>query len=156
MLYGKLNEDGTVNPNLITETELRDLHAPNVTLPAMLSADALEPLGWVMVPPYEGIIEQHHDKRPVWSVTKDEETNTYKRSYVYENYDEETAKARFERKLSENRQKRDLLLFQSDWTQVNDAPLTEEQKTAWAEYRQALRDITAVADPYHAQWPQKP
>jgi len=46
---------------------------------------------------------------------------------------------------SSNRGKRDGLLAQSDWTQVADAPV---DTTAWATYRQALRDITA-----HDNWP---
>ena len=45
-------------------------------------------------------------------------------------------KVRFERQV---------LLYQSDWTQLPDAPLTAEQKAAWSVYRQALRDITAQA-----------
>lgn len=40
------------------------------------------------------------------------------------------------------RRKRNELLVQSDWTQLADAPLTAEQKTAWAAYRQLLRDVT--------------
>ena len=39
------------------------------------------------------------------------------------------------------RANRNALLAQSDWTQLSDAPLTTEQKAAWAEYRQALRDL---------------
>lgn len=35
------------------------------------------------------------------------------------------------------------MLYNSDWTQLADAPLTAEEKAAWAEYRQALRDITS-------------
>ena len=42
-----------------------------------------------------------------------------------------------------NRAKRNQLLADSDWTQMNDSPLTNELKTAWATYRQSLRDITA-------------
>ena len=37
------------------------------------------------------------------------------------------------------RARRDNLLSQTDWTQVADAPVDQ---TAWATYRQALRDIT--------------
>lgn len=36
---------------------------------------------------------------------------------------------------------RDGLLSRSDWTQLPDSPLTELQRTEWATYRQALRDI---------------
>ena len=33
------------------------------------------------------------------------------------------------------------LLAYSDWTQIPDAPLSEEQVSAWKLYRQALRDL---------------
>lgn len=41
-------------------------------------------------------------------------------------------------KLEQIRKWRDLQLAASDWTQVADAPVN---KSAWAEYRQALRDV---------------
>ena len=41
-----------------------------------------------------------------------------------------------------HRTTRDDLLASSDWTQMNDSPLTNEAKTAWATYRQELRDLT--------------
>lgn len=46
------------------------------------------------------------------------------------------------------------LLAASDWTQVADAPVS---KQAWADYRQALRDITSQAGfPWDVQWPTQP
>jgi hypothetical protein len=36
---------------------------------------------------------------------------------------------------------RDDLLRESDWTQFNDSPLSEQKKSEWATYRQALRDV---------------
>lgn len=36
---------------------------------------------------------------------------------------------------------RDLLMGLTDWTQAADSPLSEEQRAAWANYRQALRDL---------------
>ena len=39
------------------------------------------------------------------------------------------------------RLKRDALLTESDWTQVNDSPLTDANKAEWATYRQTLRDL---------------
>ena len=41
----------------------------------------------------------------------------------------------------EIRSKRDQLLTASDWTQMPDSPLSQEQKTKWTQYRQYLRDI---------------
>ena len=58
-----------------------------------------------------------------------------------------------------NRTNRDELLANSDWTQMNDSPLTNEAKTAWATYRQELRDLTDLdAWPNLADedWPVEP
>lgn len=45
-------------------------------------------------------------------------------------------------------------LADSDWTQLSDAPVTG---TAWATYRQALRDITSQAGfPWTITWPDAP
>ena len=41
-----------------------------------------------------------------------------------------------------HRTKRNTLLEASDWTQMNDSPLANEVKTAWATYRQELRGLT--------------
>jgi hypothetical protein len=58
------------------------------------------------------------------------------------------------------RRDRDILLVESDWTQLPDSPLTTEKKTEWATYRQALRDVpansTTVADLDAVSWPTKP
>ena len=49
---------------------------------------------------------------------------------------------------------RNLLLAQSDWTQLGDAGV---DKAAWSEYRQALRDIPQQAGfPHEVDWPAKP
>ena len=48
-----------------------------------------------------------------------------------------------DRAAAANRAKRNQLLADSDWTQMNDSPLSNEDKTSWATYRQSLRDITA-------------
>jgi hypothetical protein len=42
------------------------------------------------------------------------------------------------------RQIRNDLLIASDWTQVNDSPLTDAKKAEWATYRQALRDLPSL------------
>lgn len=54
------------------------------------------------------------------------------------------------------RSRRRGLLMDSDWTQLPDAPLTDEQKLAWGAYRQELRDITAQTGfPNNIVWPVK-
>lgn len=53
------------------------------------------------------------------------------------------------------REKRNNLLRESDWTQVKDIP--ESVSTAWATYRQLLRDIPQQQGfPTDVSWPVKP
>lgn len=52
------------------------------------------------------------------------------------------------------RTERNKLLVGSDWTQMPDAP--DANKSAWSDYRQALRDITTQADPFNIVWPVAP
>ena len=55
------------------------------------------------------------------------------------------------------RQQRDILLADSDWTQLADAPLTATKKAQWATYRQALRDISSQPGyPGSVTWPTPP
>jgi hypothetical protein len=55
----------------------------------------------------------------------------------------------------EIRYERDLLLQETDWTQLPDVPDATKQK--WAEYRQALRDVTSQPNfPHSVVWPVKP
>ena len=53
-----------------------------------------------------------------------------------------------DRAAAANRIKRNQLLADSDWTQMPDSPLTDEDKTSWVTYRTALRDLTT-----HTNWP---
>jgi len=50
------------------------------------------------------------------------------------------------------RQRRDQLLYTTDWTQAFDIP--QETKDKWIPYRQSLRDIPQQAGfPYNVTWP---
>ena len=55
------------------------------------------------------------------------------------------------------RAERDKKLTASDWTQMTDSPLSDSDKTAWATYRQSLRDLpTASGFPHTMTWPEEP
>ena len=59
--------------------------------------------------------------------------------------------------IDSKRAARDLLLSESDWTQVVDSALTDEKKTEWAVYRQALRDVPSQDGfPRDITWPDEP
>jgi hypothetical protein len=54
-------------------------------------------------------------------------------------------------------QKRQKLLYLSDWTQIPNNPLTTVQQEAWATYRQELRDIPQQSGyPFNVVWPVAP
>lgn len=56
--------------------------------------------------------------------------------------------------IKKKRQKRNALLALSDWTQLNDAPV---DRAAWANYRQALRDLPQQNGfPHLINWPVAP
>ena len=49
------------------------------------------------------------------------------------------------------RWQREILLKESDWTQMPDSPLTESKKAEWATYRQVLRDLPENSNPKFAE-----
>lgn len=57
-------------------------------------------------------------------------------------------------KAGQIRSRRNQLLAECDWTQLSDAPV---DSLAWANYRQALRDIsTQPGFPWSVNWPTQP
>lgn len=56
------------------------------------------------------------------------------------------------------RAERDACLASCDWTQLADSPLDSGEKTAWAKYRQALRDLPKGKRSTSAEidWPKPP
>ena len=60
---------------------------------------------------------------------------------------------------------RDYKLMMSDWTRLDDITFASDKKTAWATYRQALRDLPAnksgtdkelAENESHSDWPTPP
>lgn len=61
------------------------------------------------------------------------------------------------KKEDDLREYRNLLLSKSDWTQLPDVSLTDQQKVSWAAYRQKLRDVPQnTIDVKNPVWPAKP
>ena len=55
--------------------------------------------------------------------------------------------------LQKIREQRNMLLLQSDWTQLPDSPLSDSKKQEWRDYRQALRDFPESGS---NEWPEPP
>lgn len=69
------------------------------------------------------------------------------------------AKVEAEEAMPNLRQRRDSILRESDISVMPDrwAAMSTETQTAWATYRQALRDLPAnTTDPLNPTWPTRP
>jgi len=94
-------------------------------------------------------VEKPLGSRPYWTVDPKNKTVTYDPA--------EKAAALKAAKWGHIRVKRDQLLEESDWTQYNDSPLTDEAKAEWAVHRQSLRDLPHTTDdPADPTWPTPP
>lgn len=60
--------------------------------------------------------------------------------------------------IGENvRRSRTLKLLQTDWTQMPDVVMADEERQAWRQYRVALRQVTTQAGfPLEVEWPKPP
>lgn len=55
------------------------------------------------------------------------------------------------------RNTRNLMLQESDWTQLADNGLSDSDRSAWQTYRTELRNLPAnTTDPSEPDWPEKP
>jgi hypothetical protein len=130
---------------------------PSVTFPRILFPADVEPYGYGMyefsqrpsnLTHYEKLVEGDpiKDANGYWrqNWVKVEQT-------VEEKTETDIARTEFIRK------ERNLRLALTDWTQLQDVPLSDAQKTAWVKYRQDLRDVSfQVGFPWEITWPAQP
>jgi hypothetical protein len=148
-----LIEGGAVAQYPYHITQLKIAH-PNVSFPADPSDEALQAFGMLRVffatRPSVSDTQVLEEDPPVFSVEDQRWTQVWR---VREMAAEEVQQ-RNEGKALEIRTERNEKLAGSDWTQIADATV---DKTVWAMYRQALRDITSQTGfPYSVQWPTQP
>jgi hypothetical protein len=147
-------EDGKPVGHAITEDNFRLLF-PNTSLPWPFVPEDIEPLGFGLWDfsnqPELSTFEKAVEVAPV----KDE-YGRWRQTWAVEPMNEEEVAARTEQEWGAVRGQRNFRLSMCDWTQLADAPLTDEKRSEWATYRQALRDITTQSDPFNITWPTRP
>lgn len=148
-------ENGQPASNAIAEENFRQLF-PDTVFAVPFTASAVEPLGYGIYDfssqPEPGKYQKVVEIAPVRN-----EFGIWKQTWqvVDMNADEQIAADL--RQAGNMRAQRNLMIARTDWTQLPDAPLSAESKTAWATYRQALRDITSQAGfPWTVNWPTQP
>lgn len=147
-------ENGEPIGHAVTYDNFKQLY-PNVSLPFPLLPEYVEPYGFGMFEwtsqPSHGIFEAVDEIPPQKGAG-----DIWYQSWAVRSMTDEEQLARIAQEWSRVRGERNRRLNLCDWTQLPDAPLTNVQTAAWAEYRQALRDITTQADPFNITWPQEP
>ena len=148
-----------------TQGDIRKLH-PNTSLPRVWDESICEALGIDVI--FEGPQATGGDQYQYSQSAGIEEINgKWYTKYVLgpifaDNEDASAAQQEAAYKATKDaeqaksvRAERDAKLAASDWTQGKD--IAENISTAWATYRQALRDVPAQAGfPWNVTWPTQP
>lgn len=136
---------------LVTEQEFRAMH-PNTSFPAQLSAQLLDDMGADVV--FEGPQAQPTRYQTAYRDGVEQIGGKWFTKWSVADMDDDgkaAVDAAHAKAVRDDRTKR---LADCDWTQLPDAPV---DTTAWAAYRQALRDITDQAGfPWDITWPAPP
>jgi hypothetical protein len=143
-----------VENNQVTQYPIDNLRSlfPEISLPANLTIDSNLPSGYVYVvrvsQPACAWDENAIEGTPAYS------DGSWRQTWVVSQASTEEQQSRSASKATEVRANRNLLLTQSDWTQLADSPANKE---AWATYRQMLRDISSQVEfPWSVVWPEAP
>jgi hypothetical protein len=103
----------------------------------------------LVTPPYFDPATQKREHGPALLID-----GVWTQNYIVTDLDAEEAAAKTEVQWGVIRAERDVKLVACDWTQVADAPV---DAAAWADYRQALRDLPqAQTNPFNIVWPTPP
>lgn len=152
----KLDEQGKPTGGAILEQNFKQLF-PNVSFPAILFPSDVEAFGYGMydftqVPQTLGRYEKAVEVEPIRDAG-----GYWRQQWAVVQQTPEEQLETDSRKQDEVRAQRSRLLMLCDWTQLDDAPVTNTEKAAWASYRQALRDVPSQPGfPWDVVWPQKP
>ena len=100
----------------------------------------------LVTPPYFDAATQTREHGPALLID-----GVWTQNYIVSDLDADASAAKVGAQWNVIRAERNKLLAESDWTQLPDA---SADATAWATYRQALRDITTQANPFSIVWPE--
>lgn len=141
----RIQETGAV----VTESELRAMY-PNTSFPYVLTEELVNDLGADVV--FEGPQPTATKYQVVYRDGVEEMEGKWYTKYSVADMDDEAKAAVDAATITSNKVTRNTKLSDTDWTQLADVPLTADCKTAFAAYRQALRDLDML-DPV---WPDAP
>lgn len=141
----RIRETGAV----VTESELRAMN-PNTSFPYVLTEELVNDLGADVV--FEGPQPTATKYQVVYRDGVEQNEGKWYTKYSVADMDADGIAAVDAATIVANKATRNTKLSDTDWTQLADVPLTADCKTAFAAYRQALRDLDML-DPI---WPDAP
>jgi len=143
----RIRESGQV----VTDSEFRAMF-PNTGFPVQLTEQIINDFGGDVV--FEGPQAQPSRYQVGFRDGVEQINGKWFTKYSVSDMDDEAKAALDAQQAKSVRDDRTNRLSESDWTQLADAPV---DKTAWATYRQALRDVTTQEGfPWSVSWPVKP
>jgi|688.fasta_scaffold00131_67 hypothetical protein len=149
---------------IVTDIEFRNMY-PNTSFPQVLVPDILDDFNAVTImegAPVTPTSPYEYSQRQGIEEINGKWFTKYVLGPIFTDNEYQTADEQliaYKTKIDNDwaaqvRANRDRLLKDSDWTQIADVPV---YKTAWANYRQELRDITLQESfPFDIIWPEKP
>ena len=150
-MYLKIENNGDIT----YPYSLDDLKRENTTIsfPKNLTEEILATFSVYQVDAVD--IEDDYTKNIIEG-TPIQSGSKYIQNWVITDATTEEINQRIEEKWYEVRIQRNNLLTESDWTQIQDSPITGSLLDDWKSYRQNLRDITSQSDPFNINWPVQP
>jgi len=143
----RIRESGQV----VTDSEFRAMF-PNTGFPVQLTEQIINDFGGDVV--FEGPQAQPSRYQVGFRDGVEQINGKWFTKYSVSDMDDEAKAALDAQQAKSVRDDRTKRLSECDWTQLTDAPV---DKTAWATYRQALRDVTTQEGfPWSVSWPVKP
>jgi len=123
-----------------------------VSFPQNLTNDILEGFGVYMVMQTP---KPNDYTKTITEGTPNLVDGVYYQNWVLVDSTESEIQSRIEYKWDEIRNLRTELLKECDWTVLADSPVGDN-RAAWIEYRQELRNITSQENPFNIVWPTQP
>ena len=143
----RIRQSGAV----VTDGEFRAMF-PNTGFPAQLTEQIINDFGGDVV--FEGPQAQPTRYQVGFRDGVEQINGKWYTKYSVSDMDDDAKAALDAQQAKSVRDDRTNRLSECDWTQLADAPV---DKTAWATYRQALRDVTTQEGfPWSVTWPVKP
>lgn len=140
----------------VTEDNIRLLFPDKFPVSHVFTPGDVEPLGFGMYEFTQVPTPDYPFKAVEVTPVKREDGIYYQTWDIVELTSDEKLQATINR-AETIRGERDYRLFRSDWTQMPDVQLNDEQKAAWLVYRQYLRDVPDQSGfPWNVIWPAQP